>query len=158
MGDDAEERLVRLGGGMDVPLFVRPDFGGPPIAASAPGAIGLLYCVSLALEKEGSEVWAFLLHRKMQRGTAAAQGYRVSCLRGLWSCGGDDKTLYGEAVWAMRIAQPCTSYMLFADERGDAGEGYVEAKRLGQLWGEEAELNFAAVAGFSVDEEADDSG
>jgi len=57
----------------------------------------------------------------------------------------------------MRITQPRATYVLFSDESGYAGEGYVQAKRLWQLWSEEAELDFAAIAGFGVDEEAYDS-
>ena len=58
----------------------------------------------------------------------------------------------------MRVFKDGASNALVTDEGADAGEGDVETGGLGELRGEEAELDFAGVAGIRGEGDGEDGG
>ncbi len=71
-----------------------------------------------------------------------------------WYC----ETLQDEGFGAVGVEQAGAAYAVFADEGGDAGEGDVEARGLGELRAEEAGLDLAADAGLCVEMDGEDAG
>src|ERR1700685_1694226 len=64
------------------------------------------------------------------------------------------KAFHRKAVWTVRVAEPGSPYMLFANQRSNAGQGHIQTQRLWQLRCEESELYLAAVSRFCMEKDA----
>ena len=62
--------------------------------------------------------------------------------------GGEGEGFHAESVGAVRVFEDGAADALLTDEGADAGEGDVETRGLGELRGEEAELDFACCSGI----------
>jgi len=71
---------------------------------------------------------------------------------------GDGEGFHAKSVGAVGVFEDGASDALLTDDGADAGEGDVEARGLGELRGEEAELDFAGRAGISGEGNGEDGG
>src|SRR5665213_380516 len=158
MRNQTEQRLSAVRFAAYVPLLMRPHLGRPPLPALAPRAIRFLYGVTFSSHVESLQPVAFSLHQQRNRRTTAAHRHRMirRVLPGLRI--GHGKPLQREAIRLMPIAQSRASDTFFPDQRGDAGQRYVQPRRLRQLWSKQAKLHLAAISRLGADEDAHHTG
>jgi len=93
------------------------------------------------------------------RAEAATRGAGLGLRDGDGDWGyGDGEGFHAKGVGAVRVFEDGAADALLTDEGADAGEGDVEAGGLGKLRGEEAELDFAGVAGIRGEGDGEDGG
>ena len=148
--DGAADCGARVGAGDEVPFFDGPAFDAPPVAGEIPGAPGALDGVALVAEDE--TCGAALVQGDGDGFGGTQTAMRGAGLRlGFVDDGGggrDGERFHTKRIGTVSVFEDGAADALFTDDGADAGEGYVETRGLGELRGEEAELDFACCSGI----------